>query len=98
MKKTHKKLDNQIRQALTIACEEIKDSFDEFSWLTHRVDFNKLPQSLHVSCYFHDQHALLDSMQQQLDNIIRHIIAKHLSDIDVKSFDISKQISFHSDD
>ncbi|OIQ48026.1 MAG: hypothetical protein BM565_03405 [Gammaproteobacteria bacterium MedPE] len=98
MKKTHKKIDNQLRQALTNACEEIKDNIEEFAWLTHQVNFEQFPQSLRVSCYFSNSSSLLDATNSGTCAAIGQIIKVHLSKIAITKFDDSKQITFNSED
>ena len=94
MKKTHKKIDNQLRQALTSACEEIKDTFEKFSWLTHEVNFDNYPQSLQVHCYFVNYDSMLECTEQRLDNDIGNIIKSHLEKIKIVNFSPSKQVYF----
>ncbi|WP_445322882.1 hypothetical protein [Pseudoalteromonas sp. SCSIO_11900] len=43
MTKAQKQLDKRIRQQLTLACEQIKDTVEDFSFLTHSADLNNLP-------------------------------------------------------
>ncbi|WP_368485729.1 hypothetical protein ABZP26_19530 [Pseudoalteromonas sp. SD03] len=74
MTKTQKQLDKRIRQQLTIACEQIKDNVEGFSFLTHSVDLNNLPSKFTVSCYFIDAIALEHAKQKnQLDYIVQLI-------------------------
>ncbi len=98
MKKTHKKIDNQLRQALTNACEEIKDNVEAFAWLTHQVNFDQFPQSLQVNCFFTNSSSLLDATSSETCTSIRQVIKVHLSKIAITKFDDSKQITFSSED
>jgi hypothetical protein len=52
MNKTIKKLENNLIRALTIACEQAKESIEGFDWLTHTADYANFPASLHVICIF----------------------------------------------
>jgi hypothetical protein len=52
MKKTIKKLENNLVQALTGACEQAKVNIQGFDWLTHTADYANFPGSLHVRCIF----------------------------------------------
>ena len=54
MTKTQKQRDKQIRQVLTIACENIKQTDFGFAYLTHTVDLNNEANTLKVQCYFND--------------------------------------------
>ena len=74
MTKTQKQLDKRIRQQLTLACEQIKDIVEDFSFLTHSADLNNLPSKFKVSCYFIDDIALEQAKQNnQLDYIVQLI-------------------------
>ncbi|MDP5254319.1 MULTISPECIES: Fis family transcriptional regulator [unclassified Vibrio] len=64
MRKSDKKIDNQIREVLTTVCEQTLKEFQGFLWVTHSVDFNSFPQSLKIVCVFetnHDGEAFLDA-------------------------------------
>jgi hypothetical protein len=65
MNKTIKKLDNQIVKALTIACEQLKDEFEDFTWLTHQADFSNFPASLIVRCVFNTDAGLATLKHEQ---------------------------------
>jgi len=97
MKKTHKKIDNSLIKSLTIACEKIKEVTDSFAWLTHEVNYDKFPQSLIISCYLTDEHALSHVKDSELDTLIRQTIAQQLAAIDINSFNIKKQIKYAID-
>lgn len=74
MTKTQKQLDKRIRQQLTLACEQVKDDVEGFSYLTHSADLNNLPSKFTVSCYFIDAIALEHAKQKnQLDYIVQLI-------------------------
>tara|TARA_B100001063_G_scaffold201968_1_gene195571 strand:+ start:58 stop:345 length:288 start_codon:yes stop_codon:yes gene_type:complete len=74
MTKTQKQLDKRIRQQLTLACEQIKDNVEGFSYLTHSADLNNLASKFTVSCYFIDAIALEQAKQNnQLDYIVQLI-------------------------
>jgi hypothetical protein len=52
MRKTDKKLDNQLRVALTDICETTLKEVLGFQWLTHLVNYAHFPKSLKVVCVF----------------------------------------------
>lgn len=52
MRKTDKKIDQQIIRALTAVCEKAKDNVKGFEWLTHEVDYQRFPESLQVTLAF----------------------------------------------
>lgn len=52
MRKTDKKIDNQLRETLTELCDELLDLNLGFEWLTHLVNYDRFPQSLKIVCVF----------------------------------------------
>ena len=52
MRKSDKKLDNQLRLVLTDVCETALKEVEGFQWLTHVVNYSNFPQSLRVVCVF----------------------------------------------
>ena len=76
MKKTHKKYERQICQALQLACEEIMHNVQGFSWLTHTVNFQRFPESLKVTCIFNLKQDMQHVLQSDaaLNNIHTPII------------------------
>ncbi|EGN75510.1 hypothetical protein A28LD_1123 [Idiomarina sp. A28L] len=55
MRKSDKKIDNEIIRKLTIVCEEAKHTDSGFVWLTHEVNYQRFPQSLKVILVFDDE-------------------------------------------
>ncbi|UTA48968.1 Fis family transcriptional regulator [Simiduia sp. 21SJ11W-1] len=73
MRKTHKKIDNAIRIALTGVCESALKKVDGFQWLTHLVDYGNFPQILAVVCIFENEFSvtkLAQSGQQPFEQAI----------------------------
>lgn len=93
MRKTDKKLDNQLRLALTDVCESALEDIAGFQWLTHLVNYSNFPKSFRVVCVFDtnqnlsnfmgadDRHKLSSAIQLALFNIDIHLknIGSHLS-------------------
>lgn len=52
MRKSDKKLDNEIRKTLTRLCEDKLKSHQGFEWLTHTANYSNFPASLKVLCVF----------------------------------------------
>ena len=50
--KTQKKIDNNVRKALTAACEDCLKDVPGFQWLTHQANYTNFPASLFVTCVF----------------------------------------------
>lgn len=54
MRKTDKKIENEIIRRLTDVCEDAKHECSGFSWLTHNVDYQRFPASLTVTLVFNE--------------------------------------------
>ncbi|MCC4221930.1 Fis family transcriptional regulator [Vibrio campbellii] len=52
MRKSDKKIENQIREVLTDVCEDTLKSYEGFVWVTHTVNYSSFPQSLKIICVF----------------------------------------------
>lgn len=93
MKKSDKKLDKAIRDALNDACEIALDREDGFRWLTHEVNYTSFPASLRIVCVYGT-----DEQRHSADIAwLRELIKSHLQAIDIRLKDASKQISFDTE-
>ena len=53
--KTEKKIDNNVRLALTSACEQFLEDVPGFQWLTHQANYTNFPATLLITCVFDTQ-------------------------------------------
>jgi hypothetical protein len=79
MRKTDKKHENKIRIALTQVCESSLKDISGFNWLTHTINYQNFPQSLHVTCVFADQESI---RQYQLNLPSDHLRARIVAALD----------------
>jgi len=98
MKKTDKKLDNQICKALTNVCEAAKDQVAGFQWLTHLVNYNQFPESLSIICIFDTKTELEQAKKQKNDLVIVNSIKSELGLIKISFKDINHHISFDTEE
>ena len=94
MKKTDKKVEKKICQALTKACETAKSEVQGFQWLTHRVNYNQFPDSLSVLCFFDTKANLKQAYQDNKDQFIIGVIKSELEQINIRFKDIKRHVSF----
>ncbi|MCL1066931.1 Fis family transcriptional regulator [Shewanella olleyana] len=95
MKKSDKKIDNQIRESLTDVCDVLIEQISGFQWLTHIVNFNAFPQSLKVVCVFDNEAQLTQLRLNKEDMFISQMIVHKLS---LQGISISsKQVLFDSE-
>ncbi|MGS2720525.1 Fis family transcriptional regulator [Paraglaciecola aestuariivivens] len=78
MKKTVKKLDNNLVKALTQVCEEAKQQIFGFEWLTHTADYSNFPASLQITCVFDTQQSVSQMQANQQDQWLRKQIHSQL--------------------
>ena len=98
MKKTDKKIDKQICQALTNACETAKQQVQGFQWLTHIVNYNQFPDGLSIICIF-DTKAELDQARQQMkDQLIVSLIKNELEQINISFKEFNRHVSFDTEE
>lgn len=94
MRKTDKKIDNEIRSVLTEACEEALECGDGFRWLTHVVNYQRFPASLLIICVY-DTNANLENADKQS---MRTLIRTKLRTMNVTIKDEARQITFDTEE
>lgn len=98
MRKSDKKLDNQICKTLTNVCETALEHIFGFQWLTHRINYQHFPASLIVTCVFTDQSDLDRIQLNHEDSSLRNLIVEALVDIDIRLDKPEQQIVFDSEE
>ncbi|MDF1762703.1 MAG: Fis family transcriptional regulator [Oleibacter sp.] len=96
MRKTDKKIDNQIREILTDVCEAALKENTGFQWLTHLVNYSSFPKSLKVICVFDTNENLNDFSANDRHLELNDLIQKSLFDVGV-SINIS-QVSYDTEE
>lgn len=94
MRKSDRKRDNAIREALTRACERALEREDGFQWLTHQVDYDRFPQSLSVLCIYQTNAELKAA---DTDGLAR-IIGEELATIAIPLKDIRRHVAFDTEE
>jgi hypothetical protein len=98
MRKSDKKIERAIGQALSQACDFARDNIAGFTWLTHHVDYQNFPKSLIIVCVF-------DSAQQQTAlqlspylQILQQFIKMQLQAIAIQPFNVATQLFFDNEE
>ena len=97
MRKTDKKIDNQLRLALTEVCEVALKNIDGFQWLTHVVDYAKFPSSLKVVCVFDSNENLADFLSKSSQTELGALIQAKLQTAKVTVKEIKHHIVFDTE-
>lgn len=93
MKKTDKKIHNQIIKALNLVCEIAKYEIDGFEWVSHTVNYQAFPHSLRIICHFKSvQH--IQCLDEGCDNKLRLLIQNSLEAENILLSNVSRQIDF----
>lgn len=97
MRKSDKKLDNDIRKVLTSICEQEFESVDGFVWLTHSVNYADFPDSLKIICVFDTDEKVKQFVSS--DNKVRviSVIQSALGRLNIKLKKPDKHIMFDSE-
>ena len=83
MKKTDKKIERQIVDALTDVCELALDDVLGFLWLTHSVDYKAVNRSLTITCVFESDEVLTQSRVNGGCERLVLLIRKYLKQVDI---------------
>ncbi len=78
MKKTDKKIEKAIVSALTEVCEIALGEVAGFKWLTHQVDYRRLPDSLIIICIFDTKAQLAAAIKSGKDDYLHRLIKVHM--------------------
>jgi len=98
MRKSDKKMDNQLRVVLTGVCEAALKDIDGFQWLTHLVNYSRFPQSLKVVCVFDTNENLSLFLSKSSGSALAALIQTKLREVGVNIKDISAQIVYDTEE
>jgi len=100
MRKTDKKIDNQLRLVLTDVCETALKEIDGFQWLTHRVNYSNFPKSLQIICVFdtNEQLANFTSNSNSNKKSFTSLIQMKLNEIGVKFKNVADHILYDTEE
>ena len=98
MRKTDKKIDNQICKALTDVCENALEQFTGFEWLTHLVNYSNFPKSLKVVCVFDTNENLANFLASKDSQGLSTFVQQKLLGIDIHLGDMAKHLSFDTEE
>jgi hypothetical protein len=96
--KTQKKMDNNVRLALTEACEQFLDDVSGFQWLTHQTDFNNFPASLLITCVFDTDQSRQQACENGDSSKMQNVIQALLLRIGLKLKAPKQQVIFDSEE
>lgn len=98
MRKSDKKIENQLRLVLTDVCENALEEVTGFQWLTHVVNYDHFPQSLKVTCVFDTNVSLDTYLQSTLSNQLLLLIQTALTGINIKIKNIAQHVFYDTEE
>ncbi|GEA50829.1 hypothetical protein VIN01S_16330 [Vibrio inusitatus NBRC 102082] len=94
MRKSDKKIENQIRDVLTKVCEDTLKGYDGFLWVTHTVNFSSFPQSLKIVCVFDTNQNRTNFLVGESQHYVSTTIQKGFDKVGIQLKNVAKQISY----
>ena len=94
MRKTDKKIDKKLREALTDVCHFALQDIDGYQWISHTVNYNNFPDSLVITCMFADKESAEGAKQQ---GELLTVINEKLSEVEINLKNTHKQVSFKAE-
>lgn len=98
MRKSDKKLDNQLRLVLTDVCEKALKQITGFQWLTHIVNYDQYPQSLKVICVFDTNQNLDIYIKSNLNNSLNSLIQNEFKNMGIKIKNIKHHVFYDTEE
>jgi hypothetical protein len=96
--KTQKKTDNNIRLALTDACEQMLQDTAGFQWLTHQANYSDFPASLLVTCVFDTEESKQHAAEGGHTASAQKLIQAKLLKIGIKLKSLQQQVIFTTEE
>jgi len=98
MRKSDKKIDNQLRLVLTEVCEASLKDIQGFKWLTHVVNYDNFPQSLKVTCVFDTNKNLDHYLQSAFKQKLALYIQAEFNGMKIKIKNINNHVSYDTEE
>lgn len=98
MRKSDKKIDNQLRLLLTEVCEVALKDIRGFQWLTHLVSYSNFPQSLKVVCVFDTNKDLECYLQSDNKHKLASLVQTKFKDINISLKSITSHIRYDTEE
>ncbi|MGF1719005.1 Fis family transcriptional regulator [Vibrio kyushuensis] len=98
MRKTDKKIDNQLRVILTDVCDTAIEEHPGFQWLTHTVNYASFPKSLKIICIFDTNEQLSTFTIKGDEKVLTALIHQKLASIGVSFKNTAEHISYDTEE
>ena len=91
-------IERELVRALTWACETAKSEITGFEWLTHRVDYERLSQSLVVTWVFDSDASMNAALASQDKLRMQALTQAAFEDVGVSVSAIAAHVEFDSEE
>ena len=98
MRKTDKKIDNQLRLVLTDVCETALKEINGFQWLTHLVSYSNFPKSLKIIFVFDTNEQLALFISNSGEKVLSSLIKMKLNEIGVQFRNVAEHILYDTEE
>ena len=98
MRKSDKKIDNELTKKLTDVCENKLKSYIGFQWITHVVNYADFPSSLKIICVFDNNENLRNLLSNAQDTLLRSAIVNAVTAAGVTIKNSNKLIKFDTEE
>ncbi|MCB2426791.1 Fis family transcriptional regulator [Methylophaga pinxianii] len=98
MRKTDKKIDNELRLRLTDVCEQALKDIAGFQWLTHLVNYDDFPNSLMVVCVFDTNENLNSYLRSDDSQALISLISSEFRTMHIKLKRLVEHISYDTEE
>ena len=98
MRKTDKKIENQLRRALTSVCEIALKEIDGFQWLTHLVNYGHFPKSLKIIFVFDTEENLRKFKSDERKEKLTSLTQAQLREISVDIKNLNNHLSYDTEE
>lgn len=98
MRKTDKKIERALVEALTEVCEAALDRVPGFVWITHFVNYSNFPDSLVIVNVFESDEQLRLARENTEDRWLSTLIQRKLTRVDVSVRKTREQIRFDTEE
>lgn len=98
MRKTDKKIERALVEALTEVCEAALDRVPGFLWITHFVNYSNFPDSLMIVSVFESDEQLRLARVNAEDRWLSTLIQQKLTRLDVSTRKTREQIRFDTEE
>jgi hypothetical protein len=98
VRKSDKKLDNELRKSFTHLCENKLKAISGFEWCTHSANYTDVKRTLKVTCVFTDNISMSQFLASSHKSQIESDILRILSNLNIKVTKLEKVIRYDSEE